>query len=177
MKYKVYYYSRKGSNKFLAHRIASDLNCELEEIKPKLNMLMLMLMDINLGNRKLKSKPSEVEKIILCGPIFMGKLIIPLKNFITQNINQINSLDFISSCGSSFSKKDEKFGHNLVFQEVKELLGSKCEKCVAFPIGLVLAEEFQESPDAFMKNHLNKENFKGDMLSLYQKFISGYLEK
>ncbi len=175
MKFKVYYYSRKGSNKYLAQRIASDLNCEMEEIRPRLNTFLFMMMNLNLGNRKLKSNPTNYDKVILCHPIFMGKLIVPLKKFIIQNTNQINALDFVTSCGSTFAKKDEKFGHNLVFQEVKRLLGSKCEKCQAFPIGLVLPKELQESPDAFMHNHLNNENFKGEILSLYQNFISEYL--
>ncbi|MDD2385798.1 MAG: flavodoxin domain-containing protein [Bacteroidales bacterium] len=171
MKTIVYYYSNKGSNRFLAKRIAKDISCEIEEIKPRLNAHLLMMMGINLGNRKLKSNCEDYERVILCGPIWMGKLIVPLKNFIRNNILKINNLVFVSCCGSTFDKKDEKFGHNLVFNEVKKLSGEKCKHCEAFPIVLVLPTELRDDSSAFMKTHLNDQNFKGEMLDIYNEFI------
>lgn len=47
MKTIVYCYSRKGGNRFLARRIAEDLKCEIEEIKPCLNAHLLMIMGLN----------------------------------------------------------------------------------------------------------------------------------
>jgi hypothetical protein len=38
----VYYYSHKESNRFLAQRIANDLNCEIEEVKPRLNAVIVV---------------------------------------------------------------------------------------------------------------------------------------
>jgi len=171
MKTIVYYYSNKGSNRFLAKRIAKDISCEIEEIKVRLNAHLLMLMGINFGNKKLKSNCEDYERVILCGPIWMGKLIVPLKNFIRNNILKINNLVFVSCCGSTFDKKDEKFGHNLVFNEVKKLSGEKCKHCEAFPIVLVLPTELRDDSSAFMKTHLNDQNFKGEMLDIYNEFI------
>lgn len=130
-----------------------------------------MLMGINFGNKKLKSNCEDYERVILCGPIWMGKLIVPLKNFIRNNILKINNLVFVSCCGSTFDKKDEKFGHNLVFNEVKKLSGEKCKHCEAFPIVLVLPTELRDDSSAFMKTHLNDQNFKGEMLDIYNEFI------
>lgn len=172
MKTIVYYYSNKGSNRFLANRIANDLNCEIEEIKPRLNAHLLMMMGINMGNRKLKSNCEDYERVILCGPIWMGKLIVPLKNFVKKNIAKINNLVFATCCGSTFDKKDEKFGHNLVFNQVKELSGEKCKHCEAFPIVLVLPTELRDDSSAFMKTHLNNENFKGEIVDVYKKFLN-----
>jgi menaquinone-dependent protoporphyrinogen IX oxidase len=84
MKTIAYYYSHKGSNRFLANRIANDLKCEIEEIKPRLNAHLLMIMGLNMGNRKLKAKIEKYDRVILCGPIWMGKLIVPLKNFVVK---------------------------------------------------------------------------------------------
>ena len=53
MKTIVYYYSHKGNNRYLANKIAKDLNCTIEEIKPRLNSHLLMLLGLNFGNRKL----------------------------------------------------------------------------------------------------------------------------
>ena len=171
MKTIIYYYSHKGSNRYLAHKIASDLNCEIEEIKPRLNAHLPMIMGLNLGNRKLKANAENYDKVILCGPIYMGKLIVPLKNFIIKNSPKIGTLVFVTCCGSSFKDKDNKFGHNLVFKQVKSLLNEKCVHCEAFPIDLVAPAELKEDSAAFMKVHMNSENFKGEIVEIYDAFI------
>jgi len=171
MKTIVYFYSQKGSNRFLANKIAKDINCSIEEIIPRLNSHLLMLMGINFGNQKLKTKIEEYDRIILCGPIWMGKLIVPLRNFINQNKTKFQNLVFVTCCGSTFDKKNEKFGHNLVFNEVKKLSSEKCILCEAFPISLVLPDEQKNDTDAFMKTHLNDTNFKGEILGIYDNFI------
>lgn len=171
MKTIVYFYSHKGSNRYLANKMAKDLNSEIEELKPLLNVHLLMLMGLNLGNRRIKSNPADYDRMILCGPIWMGKLIVPLKNFIHKYHKSIRELVFVTCCGSSFSKKDEKFGHNLVFKNLRNILEKKCIHCEAFPIGIVLPEELREAPDAFMKTHLNDANFKGEIAGIYDAFI------
>lgn len=167
----VIYYSRKGSNKYLAEKIADSLGCEIERIKPRLNIFLLFLMNIHLGIKPLKHKMNEYDEVILCGPIWMGKFIPPLKSFVTKYFNQISKLIFVTCCGSTYVKKDEKFGHGLVFKEVESLLKDKCILCQAFPIGLVMPEGHKDDPDAFMKTHLNDENFNGEIQVIYDSFI------
>jgi len=168
----VYYYSNKNSNRYLANKIAADLKCEIEEIKPRINAHLLMLMGVNFGNRKQKTKVEDYDRVILCGPIWMGKLIVPLKNFVNKYIGKIKELVFVTCCGSPFDKKDEKFGHNLVFNEVKRLSGEKCIHCEAFPIVLVLPDEKKDDSSAFMETHLNDDNFQGEIVEIYNDFIS-----
>jgi len=167
----VIFYSNKGSNKFLAEQISKSLSCELEEIKPRMNIFLLFLMNIHLGIKPLKHRIEDYDLVILCGPIWMGKLIPPLRSFIKKYFNKINKLIFVTCCGSTDSKKDEKFGHGLVFKEVENLLNDKCIICQSFPIGLVLPDEKKEDADAFMKTHLNDENFKGAIQERYDNFI------
>ncbi|MFZ4523156.1 MAG: flavodoxin family protein [Bacteroidales bacterium] len=167
----VIYYSRKGSNKYLAGKISKTLSCELEEIKPRLNVFLLFLMNIHLGIRPLKHNVEDYDMVILCGPIWMGKLIPPLRSFINKYINNINQLIFVTCCGSTDSRKDEKFGHGLVFREVVNLLKDRCILCQAFPIGLVLPDDKKDDTDAFMKTHLNDENFKGEIQGRFDKFM------
>lgn len=171
MKTIVIYYSNKGSNKYLAGRISGSLSCDIEQIKPRLNVFMLFLMNIHLGIRPLKHNIKEYDNVILCGPIWMGKLIPPLRSFIKKYKPKINQLVFATCCGSTYEKKDEKFGHGLVFKEVESLLKEKCTFCQAFPIGLVLPDDKKEDTDAFMKTHLNDDNFKGEILQRYDDFI------
>ena len=172
MKTIVYYYSRKGSNSFLAKRIAKDLNCEIEEIIPRINYLVLMLLGINFGNRKLKTRVEDYDRVILCGPIWMGKFIVPLRNFVVKYRPKIKKLIFVTCCGSTFEGKDQKFGHNLVFNVLRKIAGDKCVHCEAFPISLVLTDEQKKDPDADMKYHLSNENFTGEIVSIYNAFIS-----
>jgi len=167
----VIYYSNKGSNKYLAGRISQSLSCESEEIKPWMNIFLLFLMNVHLGIKPLKHNIEEYDKVILCGPIWMGKLIPPLRSFVKKYFNKINTLIFVSCCGSTDAKKDEKFGHGLVFNEVKNLLKDKCILCQAFPVGLVLPDDKKEDADAFLKTHLNDENFNGEIQLRFDNFI------
>ena len=168
----VIYYSKKGSNKYLAGKISKSLSCEIEEIKPRLNIFLLFLLNIHLGVKPLKHKIEDYDKVILCGPIWMGKLIPPLRSFIKKYNNELNKLIFVTCCGSTDDKKYEKFGHGLVFKEVENILKDKCILCQAFPIGLVLPDGQKEDTDAFMKTHLNDENFKGEIQVIFDSFIT-----
>ena len=172
----VVYYSHKGSNKYLAEKISKSLSCEIEGIKPRLNIFILFLMNIHLGIKPLKYNIEEYDKVILCGPIWMGKFIPPLRSFIKKYFYKINKLIFVTCCGSTFAKKDEKFGHGLVFKELEYVLKDKCILCQAFPISLVLPEDKKEDTDAFMKTHLNDDNFKGEIQELYESFIKNVID-
>jgi menaquinone-dependent protoporphyrinogen IX oxidase len=171
MKTIVVYYSNKGSNKYLALKISKRLSCPVEEIKPRLNVFLLFLMNIHLGIRSLKNDIEEFDRVILCGPIWVGKFIPPLRCFVKKYQTKIHKLVFVSCCGSPEAKKNEKFGHGLVFKEVENLLKEKYILCQAFPIGLVLPDDQKEDTDAFMKTHLNDDNFKGEIQVQFDNFI------
>lgn len=171
MKTLVVYYSNKGSNKFLAHKISKSLQCDIEEIKPRINVFLFFIMNIHMGNRRMKHNIEEYERIILCGPIWMGKFISPLRSFVKHYVDKIKQLVFVTCCGSTFDKKDDKFGHGLVFKEVESMLNGKCKYCQAFPIDLVVPEHLKDQEDAFMKTHLNDANFNGKIQELYDEFI------
>lgn len=172
MKTLVVYYSNKGSNTFLAKKISQSLSCELEQIRPRLNIFLLFLMKIHLGIKPIKRQIKDYDRIVLCGPIWIGRLIPPLRSFINKYLEDINNLIFVTCCGSSYEQKDEKMGHNNVFKEVKKIAGNKRVLCQAFPIGLVLPDEKKDDSDAFMKTHLNNDNFEGEMLEHFNEFIS-----
>ncbi len=168
----VLYYSHKGSNRFLANRMAQDLSCEIEEIVPRWNSHILMIMGVNLGIHKLKSKVREYDRVILCGPVWVGKLIVPLKEFIRMYAKEVKQLVFVTCCGSSFKDKDSKYGYNLVFNKVKGLLNEKCEHCHAFPISMFTPLELKDDPNAYKTVHLNENNFEGEIVDAYNGFIS-----
>jgi len=171
MKTIVVYYSRKGSNGYLAQKISNALSCEIEEIRPRLNVFMFFLMDIHLGIKPLKRNIKDYERVILCGPVWVGRFIAPLRCFVKKYKKQINQLIFVTCCGSTFEKKDDKFGHGLVFNKVKELANGRVKHCEAFPIDLVLSEDKKDDDAAFIETHLNDSNFKGEIQERFDNFI------
>ncbi len=171
MKTIVVYYSRKGSNSYLANKISNALSCDIEKIRPRLNVFMLFLMDIHLGIKPLKSKIDEYDRVILCGPIWVGRFIAPLRSFAKKYKKQIKQIIFVTCCGSTFEKKNEKFGHGLVFNKVKEIMNGKLAHCEAFPIDLVVPENKKDDDAAFMETHLNDTNFHGEILDRFDKFV------
>lgn len=177
MKTIVIYYSRKGSNRYLAEKIAERLDCDIERIRPRVNSFPLFLMKIGFGIRDLKHNLREYDNIILCGPVWMGRFIPPLRSFVRKYYNSIGKLIFVSCCGSSYEKKDEKFGHGLVFREVEEMMKDKCVLCQAFPIIMVVPEEKREDPSTFLNTRLNDFNFKGEIRERFEMFIQNLLQK
>ena len=167
----VVYYSRKGSNRYLAEKIARRLSSDIEEIRPRIDAFFLFLFNFNPGIRKLKHPISSYDRVILVGPIWMGRFIPPLRSFVNRYSRQINKLLFATCCGSTYDKKDEKFGHGLVFRQVEEILGAKLALTQAFPVGLVLPDDLKEDTDAFMKTHLNDENFRGEIADRFEEFM------
>lgn len=81
----VVYYSRKGSNEFLAQKIAGRLSCDIEAVRPRVDAFGTILMNINPGIRPMKHKIEKYDRVILVGPIFMGRFITPLKGFLKKH--------------------------------------------------------------------------------------------
>ena len=173
MKTIVLFYTKNGSNEYLAREIAGRLNCRIEELKPRLDVFLLYLMRINLGNRALKHNIGDYEKVILCGPVWMGKLIPPLRSFLLTYKDRIRELDFVTCCGSSDARKDDKFGHGRVFKEVQHIMQDKCTSCQAFPIELVLPDYQKEDEHSIMNTRLSDETFN----EVIRERLDIYLEK
>jgi flavodoxin len=171
----VVYYSNTGSNRYLAEKIALRLDCDIEAIRPRGNvfpiLLLLSAMKTSWGVKSLRHYLEEYERIILCGPIWMGKFIAPLRGFIKKYNKRIKELVFVTCCGSGYEVKDDKFGHATVFELVKDILGHRLVHCQAFPIGLVLPEDKKKDSDLIMKTRLSDDNFTGEIQKRFDEFI------
>lgn len=172
MKTIVIYYSRTGNNKYLAEKIAKESASDIELLRPNINLFLFLLLKLGGGNKKLIHNLSEYDRVILCGPIWMGSLVYPLKNFLTKHIKEIKNLIFVTCCSSTFETKDDKYGYNRVFNIVKEIAGEKCTYCEAFPIQLVMPQEKRKDGEAVMKARLSDDNFKGEIQEHFEKFLA-----
>jgi len=173
----VVYYSNSGSNKYLAGKIANSLKCDIESIKPRFNffpaLLLFSLVKASPGIKSLGRKLNDYDRIILCGPIWMGRFVSPLRNFVNKYGSSIKQLYFVTCCASTDAAKDDKFGHGLVFRTLKGMVGDKCIGCIAFPIGLVLPQDKQKDNDAALKTRLSISNFTGQIEMRFDNFIKG----
>lgn len=168
----VFYYSKTGSNKFLAHKIKHKINAEIEEIKPRINAHILLMLGLSLGIKKLKNNVADFDRIILCGPVWMGKFIEPLRVFSLKYKNQIKELIFVTCCGSSYEIREKKFGHGRVFKKVESLFAEKYIRCEALPIALLLTDDKKQDADLVMNTRLTESNFNGEFLEHFNRFIS-----
>jgi hypothetical protein len=162
---------------YLAKKMAQMLQGDLEAITPKLNLFPVLVLsswlNISLGVRTLTHPVDDYDVVVVCGPVWMGQCIAPLRDVIRKYGRRIKQLYFVTCCGSNDQTKDDKFGYAHVFQQVKRLAGNVCVHCEAFPIDLVLPEEQQDDSDAAMKARLSDQNFTGQI----QKRIEDFVQK
>lgn len=171
----VVYYSRTGNNRYLAERIAKRLSCDIEPIRPRLGSFPLILLSsilkTGLGIRALKHNLDKYDRIILCGPIWMGQLLAPLRDLLVRCRNSSGNLCFATCCGGGDAEKDSKFGYAQVFATVQKLGGGRGVDCEAFPITLVVPKDKLGDGQAVMKTRLSDENFTGEILRRFDGFV------
>ncbi len=176
MKILIAYYSRTGNNKFIAEKLTASLKADLYEIVPRFNVFFFLILSslikISFGNKKTKHMIDTYDKVILCGPIWMGQLISPVLDFIKKNKNHIKALYFVTSCGGGESEKDSQFGYNAVFKKVKMLLNDTFIAGEAFPVDAIIPAELKGKTDEIMKIKLTDEAFNNSvLLKKYDNFI------
>jgi len=175
MKTLVVYYSSTGNNAYLAKKITESLDADCDEIKVGLNVVPLIMvlsfLKMGIGIRKITHDVSDYDQVILCGPIWAGQLLAPMRAFVNKYKKNIKMLHFATCCGSYEEMKDKAFGYNSVFTKLKAVAKEQCGICNAFPIRLVLPEEKREDGDAVMKARLSDSNFNGEIKERFDAFI------
>ncbi len=170
----VVYYSRTGNNKYIAEKMAQQLECDIEELVPRNNsyfsLLFSSLTKMSLGNRKMESDMEKYEKVIVCCPIWMGQVITPLRSFINQNKTKIKKLIFVTCCGSDEESKNGKFGYEVVFGKVKKMMGDAFENGYALTIGLIVEKERRKETNS-MDLKLTDATFTGEIKDRFDEII------
>jgi flavodoxin len=172
----VVYYSHTGNNKYLASNIAEALHCDLIPIISKRTSMPILIFQSWLGIggiQAIKEPIGNYDKVVLCGPIWTGLLIAPLRSFIKRYEKDIKKLVFVTCCGSKDEEKHNRFGYARIFDKVRNLLGEKNVLCEAFPIILVIPEDKLKDDNYLMEARLSDDNFTG---AIRQRF-DGIIEK
>jgi flavodoxin len=175
----VLFYSRKGNNKYLAQKIANDLECDIEELIPRsrsyLGLLISSMTKIGSANKKMSHNPESYDKIILCTPVWMGQLARPAYIFLKKKNNAIKKMCLVTCCGSYDDDKDTKFGYEKVFEKAREIMKEKLTRAFALPIGLALEKEKRKDAN-IMELKLSDANFDGEIKSRYENIIKNIKE-
>ena len=175
MKTLIAYYSRSGNNRFLAERLAKECNTDIIALRPRANAFALLalasLTHLSLGNKKIKADIDSFDTVIICGPIWMGQLISPLRDFMNKYRKQIKKLYFATCCGGGEDSKDSKFGYTQVFNQARLIMKDVYAGEEAFPVDLIVPPELKGKGEEIMKLKLSNENFKGPIADKYAEFI------
>ena len=174
----IVYYSNTGSNKYLAEQVAKRLNAPLEPIRPRFRNVPLLMISslLGLGSaiHPFKHDTENIGKLIICGPIWMGTLIAPVRQVIKKYRDRVDHIEFITCCGSREEERDGKYGFNTVFAKAREVASGQLTYTEAFPINLVLPDELKDDADAIMKTRLNDENFKGEIVEQLEAYVARF---
>lgn len=169
----VLYYSRTGNNRFVAERLAGELGCDIAEIRPALGGFFFLLLGsalkAGLGNRRLSRDPGSYERIVLCGPIWMGQVVWPIRSLLRRYRRSIRSLAFVTACGSDDSNKDTGFGFESVFAKYREILGQSFAGGYALPVNLAAGAGAGAEAT---KTRLTEAAFSGDILTRYEATVA-----
>lgn len=170
----VLYYSNTGNNKFLAHKMADQLNADIEEIIPRINIfpftMFSSLFGIASSIKPLKYSISNYSSIICVGPIWAGALLSPLRSVLKMCQKTDTQVFFATCCGTGEDDCDGKFGYQKVFEKAEALLGRPIAK-EAFSIKLVVPEDKLQDGDYLMKVRLNDDNFEGKIAEKLKAFV------
>lgn len=108
----IIYYSRTGNTKKAAESLASKLNCETAKIVSK-KAFKGILGWIYAGRTALAGKDVEIiepdielqnyKTIIICTPIWAGRLASPMRTWLTKNKKSCQKLAFLLSSGGGDS--------------------------------------------------------------------------
>ena len=171
----IYYFSKSGNNKYLAQKLAKTLKCNHEQLEPIPNSFLFLVFSTIIGLgcniRTLINNPSDFQKVILCGPIWMGNLIAPLRKFIKKYGSQTKEIILINFCGSNEEDNKTGFGFEKVHNTAKEISNGKIIQTYALSLKDIRKNDKPLTDEETMKIKMNDELFSGKILEQFYKIV------
>ncbi len=166
----ILYYSKTGNNAMVAKQLSHDLAADLIAIRPRLDKLPLILLGCSMGISPINVPLADYQQLVICGPIWMGKLLAPIKQAAKQ-CRAIGKISMLSCCGSDERHQDGKFGYNPVFAQLKQLLPTAQFQGFALPVSLLLKPEQRDDQEAVMNARVDQDSFHGEFGTQYQRIL------
>lgn len=174
-KYLILYYSKTGNSKFIAEKLSSALDCDIKQLNPAINNLLLLyllsLLKINVAIGISRKDVEEYKEVIILGPIWGGLLISPLRSILKKCVNASKLIHFAVSCETPEEEKDSKYGYAQVLREAENIGGALIRTTGAFSTALVKGGR-EASNVLVEKTKFTEENFKGAIRLRFDDFLT-----
>lgn len=180
-KHLVLCYSKTGNSHFMAKKISSELNCDLQMVYPWINntgllfliSLFKMSIPLNISNKLIQ----EHEEIIIIGPVWGGLLISPLRTLI-KKCNQLSKpIHFAVTCETSEEDKENKYGYNNVLKSAQTVGGEFVKSTAAFSTTLIKGYDGKIKTNITVKAKITEGNFSDELRERLNSFKNSILGK
>jgi flavodoxin len=173
MKNLIVYYSFTKNNEKLALYLRKQLNCDivkLETVRKRTGFSILF--DLMFGRKPdLKPVPyylKDYDHVIFLGPIWAGKIAMPLKSFLINEKQNIKAYSFITLCGGVSGQKEKitreltlNFGKNpvkVVELWINNLLSADKKDTIKSTTGYRIDADGFSPFDSQLKDFIKEEN-------------------
>ncbi|WP_295723237.1 flavodoxin [uncultured Methanobrevibacter sp.] len=152
MKFLVVYYSRTNVTKKIAEEIANELNCDIEEIKPKVNYNGKTgyvrggkdaMSEKIIELEEFKYNPADYDIVYLGVPVWVGKSANPMISYIKENANSFDEVKFFVTAGAT--------GFDKTFKQLEEYVGKPPLKTLTLTTKEVKRDTYREKLDIFLE--------------------------
>jgi len=149
----VAYYSRTGTNRSVAEKLSEELGADLDEILDKkkrggaIGWLGAGAAAYRQKMTEIETKidPAQYDSIILCSPIWAGKITPPLRTYLAKRDLKGKKLAFVFVCGGGDSSG--------AIEELKKILPEvHLGKTLSLSTEDVKESRYQEKVEEFAKN-------------------------
>jgi len=147
----IVYYSRTGTTRTVAEKLAALLDCPIEEIKDTQNrygFIGFMRSGYQAYRKKLttitppENAPAEFDLVLIGTPVWAGTLSVPIRTYIHQYKEVFPAVAFFSTNGD-----EDQLG---LFREMEHLCGKHPLSTVSIPAKTVKNGEYMTQLKRFL---------------------------
>lgn len=174
-RYNVLFYSNTGNSQFIAEKLAAELNCKTQKIRPSVDsvfiLFLLSLLKLGISVNVSPENISKADEVIVIGPIWGGQLIAPLRTAIKVCVKASKKIHFAVSCETKDGEKDSKYGYAQVLKKAMELGAGYVQNTEAFSTDLVNMDGKSWSAKPGEKIKISAQNYEGPLRSRVEDFV------
>lgn len=150
----IVFYSRTGTTKIVAEKLAQKLNCDIEEIidlKKREGVMGYMksgkdaLKKVLTELKPIQKNPTDYDLVIIGTPVWAGTMSSAIRTYCEQNKDKFKAVSFFSTQGALKLQK--------VFSELEKVCGKKPIAYELFPTRFVRSGQFEPKLNTFISNH------------------------
>lgn len=148
----VVFYSRSNITRKVAENIARELDCDIEEVKSKVNYQGKLGYARGIKDgasakivelESLNYNPEDYDVVYIGAPVWAGKAANPVISYINQNEGKFSNVKFFVTAGST--------GFDSTFKQLEEATSLKPLKTLALTTKEVKKDEFESQLKSFIE--------------------------